>query len=44
MTNAEDIVTKVGKEKYFPKLYLCNGYWQIPIREPNIDREDSIHN
>ena len=31
--NIEDIMSKVGKAKYFTKLDLTRGYWQIPITE-----------
>ena len=29
--NIEDIMSKVGKGKFFSKLDLTKGYWQIPI-------------
>jgi len=31
--NIEDIMSKVGKAKYFTKLDLTKGYWQIPLAE-----------
>ena len=31
--NMEDITYKVGQGKYFSKLDLTKGYWQIPIAE-----------
>ena len=31
MTNQQDIFTKLKGDKYFTKIDLCKGYWQIPM-------------
>ena len=31
--NMEEIIAEVGGAKYFTKLDLSKGYWQIPVRE-----------
>ena len=31
--NMEEIIAEVGAAKYFTKLDLSKGYWQIPVRE-----------
>ena len=33
MGNMEDILTKVAKDKFFTKIDLAKGYWQIPVEE-----------
>ena len=33
MGNPEDIMTKLSKDKYFTKIDLTKGYWQIPVAE-----------
>ena len=31
--NMEEIISDVGGAKFFSKIDLCKGYWQIPVRE-----------
>ena len=38
MTNVEDILSNIGSVRYFTKLDLCKGYWQIPMSEPDIEK------
>ena len=33
MSNVEDILTKLSEDKYFTKIDLAKGYWQIPVEE-----------
>ena len=33
MPNADDIYIKLGSDRYFTKLDLSKGYWQIPMAE-----------
>lgn len=33
MPDVEYILSKIGKAKYFSKIDLCKGYWQIPMAE-----------
>ena len=30
MPDPEEIFAKIGQSKYFSKVDLCKGYWQIP--------------
>jgi hypothetical protein len=32
MPDVEQLFSKLGKAKFFSKLDLCKGYWQIPMR------------
>ncbi|KAL8586472.1 hypothetical protein ACOMHN_050067 [Nucella lapillus] len=32
LPNVEQLFTKLGKARYFSKLDLSNGYWQIPVK------------
>ena len=36
MTAAEDLFQRLGKSKYYPKIDLSKGYWQIPVAEEDI--------
>ena len=36
MKTAEDLFQKLGKSKYFSKIDLSKGYWQIPVKETDI--------
>ena len=31
MTPAEDLFQRLGKSKYYSKIDLSKGYWQIPV-------------
>ena len=42
MIHANDIITNLGKARYFTKLDLCKGYWQIPMKESDIEKNGSI--
>ena len=33
MSNAEDIMTNLKEDKFFTKIDLSKGYWQIPVAE-----------
>ena len=33
MPNIDEIFAKIGKAKYFSKLDLCKGFWQIPMKD-----------
>ena len=37
MPDPEEIFAKIGQSKYFTKVDLCKGYWQIPIRDEDKD-------
>ena len=38
MIHANDIITNLGKARYFTKLDLCTGYWQIPMKESDSEK------
>ena len=38
MNTAEDIMANMNQAKYYTKLNLCKGYWQIPMYEANIEK------
>ena len=38
MTTAEDLFQRLGKSKYYSKIDLSNGYWQIPVAEEDIEK------
>lgn len=37
MPDPEEIFAKIGKSKFFTKVDLCKGYWQIPMRDEDKD-------
>ena len=38
MTTAEHLLLRLGKSKYYSKIDLSKGYWQIPVAEENIKK------
>ena len=36
MVKADDLFQKLGRAKYFTKLDLSKGYWQIPVKKEDI--------
>ena len=38
MTTAEDLFDRLGKTKYYFKMDLSKGYWQIPVAEEDIEK------
>ena len=36
MGSADEIFHKLSKDKYFSKIDLSKGYWQVPVAEANI--------
>ena len=38
MTSAEDLMTSMKTARYFTKLDLCKGYWQVPMNEKDIPK------
>ena len=38
MITAEDLFQRLGKSKYYSKIDLSKGYWQIPVAEENIEK------
>ena len=38
MTTAEDLFQKLTNDRYFSKLDLSKGYWQIPVAEQDIEK------
>ena len=36
MTPAADIFQKISKDKYFTKIDLTKGYWQVPVAEEDV--------
>ena len=38
MTSAEDLFQRLGKSKYYSKIDLSKGYWQIPVAEEDIEK------
>ena len=39
--NPDDLTARVGSAKFFSKLDLTKGYWQIPIAEADKDKKPS---
>ena len=39
MTTAEDLFQRLGKSKYYSKIDLSKGYWQIPVAEKDIEKK-----
>ena len=37
MTNPEDLFQEIGEGKYFSKLDMTKGYWQVPMAEESKD-------
>ena len=37
-TTAEDLFQQLGKSKYYSKINLSKGYWQIPVTEENLKK------
>ncbi|XP_062616792.1 uncharacterized protein LOC134278492 [Saccostrea cucullata] len=37
MPDPDEIMTKISNSRFFSKLDLCKGYWQIPMREEDRD-------
>ena len=37
MPDPEEIFAKIGQSKFFTKVDLCKGYWQIPMRDEDKD-------
>ena len=38
MITAEDLFQRLGKSKYYSKIDLSKGYWQIPVVEEDIEK------
>ena len=38
MITAEDLFQRLGKSKYYSKIDLSKGYWQIPVAEEDIEK------
>ena len=38
MVTAEDLFQRLGKSKYYSKIDLSKGYWQIPVVEEDIEK------
>ncbi|KAF6022821.1 hypothetical protein EB796_018855 [Bugula neritina] len=38
MVKTDDVFRKLSKDKYFTKLDLSKGYWQIPVRKEDIPK------
>ena len=38
MITAEDLFQRLGKSKYYSKIDLSKGYWQIPVAEEVIEK------
>ena len=38
MTTAKDLFQQLGKRKYYSKIDLSKGYWQIPVAEEDIEK------
>ena len=38
LTTAEDLFQRLGKSKYYFKIDLSKGYWQIPVAEEDIEK------
>ena len=38
MITAEDLFQQLGKSKYYSKIDLSKGYWQIPVMEEDIEK------
>ena len=38
MTTAEDLFQPLGKSKYYSKIDLSKGYWQIPVADEDIEK------
>ena len=38
MNTSEDIINNMNNSKYFTKLDLCQGYWQIPMHPADIEK------
>ena len=36
MATAQDLFQRLGKSKYYSKIDLSKGYWQIPVAEEDI--------
>ena len=39
MTTAEDLFQRLGKSKYYSKMDLSKGYWQIPVAEEDTEKD-----
>ena len=37
MASADEIFHKLSKDKYFSKVDLSKGYWQVPVAEADKD-------
>ena len=42
MTTAEDLFQRLGKSKYYFKIDLSKGYWQIPVAEEDIEKTEFV--
>ena len=42
MITAEDLFQRLGKSKYYSKIDLSKGYWQIPVAEEDIEKSAFI--
>ena len=38
MSTAEDLFQRLGKSKYYTKIDLSKGYWQIPVAEEDVEK------
>lgn len=43
MPDLEEIMTKISQSRFFSKIYLCKGYWQIPMRPKDRDLTSSSY-
>jgi len=38
MTSTEGLFQKLGKAKFFSKIDLSKGYWQIPVAKEDVSK------
>ena len=43
MVTVEDLFQRLGKSKYYSKIDLSKGYWQIPVAEEDIEKTAIIN-
>ena len=44
MNTADDIINNINNSKYFTKLDLCKGYWEIPMYPADTDMQRILTN